>query len=124
WRDDDAMTTWPKLYPVTELDELAHDFELGTIPATEWTHHTHLRVGAILIHRLGPVVALEQLRDGIRRLNAAHGTVNSETRGYHETITRCYVHFIHQFLQSCPREMTVDRRVDELLRGAVAQREF
>src|SRR6185503_6155128 len=65
WRDDDAMTTWPKLYPVTELDELAHDFELATIPATEWTHHAHLRVGAILIHRHGPIVALERLRDGI-----------------------------------------------------------
>jgi hypothetical protein len=118
------MTTWPKLYPVTELDELAAEFEAAAIPAADWTHQAHLRVGAILIHRQGRDAALDILRDGIRRLNTAHGTVNSETRGYHETITRCYVHFIEQFLRSCPREMTFDRKVDELLRSTLAQRDF
>jgi hypothetical protein len=118
------MTTWPKLFPVSELDELAAEFEAAAIPATSWTHHAHLRVGAILIHRRGKDAALEALRDGIRRLNVAHGTVNSDARGYHETITRCYVHFIDQFLRSCPREMTFDRRVDELLRSTLADRNF
>jgi hypothetical protein len=118
------MTTLPKLHAVTELDELAARFDEAAIPATEWTHHTHLRVGAILIHRQGKGVALDSLRDGIRRLNAAHGTVDSETRGYHETITRCYVHFIAQFLASCPREMTFERRVEELLSGTLAERHF
>jgi hypothetical protein len=118
------MSTWPKLFPVTELDELAAEFEAAAIPAAAWTHHAHLRVGAILIHRQGKDAALELLREGIRRLNAAHGTVDSDTRGYHETITRCYVHFIDQFLRSCPREMTFDRRVEELLRSALASRDF
>ena len=118
------MTTWPKLFPVTELDELAAEFEAAAIPATAWTHHAHLRVGAILIHRQGKDAALEVLRAGIRRLNAAHGTVNSDTRGYHETITRCYIHFIDQFLRSCPREMPFDRRVDELLRSTLAEKDF
>lgn len=118
------MTTWPKLFPVTELDELAAEFEAGAIPANGWTHQAHLRVGALLIHRQGKEAALQALRAGIRRLNAAHGTVESATRGYHETITRCYVHFIAQFLASCPREMPFDRRVEELLRSSVADRDF
>ena len=118
------MTTWPKLFPVTELDELAAEFEAGAIPASAWTHQAHLRVGALLIHRHGRQAALQTLRTGIRRLNAAHGTVESATRGYHETITRCYVHFIAQFLASCPREMAFDRRVDELLHSSVADRDF
>jgi hypothetical protein len=118
------MTTWPKLFPVTELDELAAEFEASAIPKPAWTHQAHLRVGAILIHRQGKDAALEILRDSIRRLNDAHGTVNSDTSGYHETITRCYVHFIDQFLRSCPREMAFDRRVDELLRSTLAGKDF
>ena len=64
------------------------------------------------------------MRAGIRRLNEANGVVNSPTSGYHETITAAYVRFIFQFLSSCPREMTFDRRVDELLQSSVAQRDF
>jgi hypothetical protein len=76
------------------------------------------------VHRLGSETALERLRVGIRRLNERIGVVNSETSGYHETITVAYVRFIAQFLASCPREMAFDRRVDELLRSTVAQRDF
>ena len=118
------MTTLTKLYAVTELDELAARFEEAAIPAEAWTHQAHLRVGANLIHRLGRGPALDALRAGIRRLNAAHGTVESETRGYHETITCCYVHFIAQFLASCPREMAFDRRVEELVQGSLGERNF
>jgi hypothetical protein len=42
------------------------------------------------------------LRAGIRRLNESHGGVNSDTRGYHETITVCYVRLLEQFLDAGP----------------------
>jgi hypothetical protein len=112
------------LFAVTDLDELAQRFEAAEIPKAEWTHEAHLRVGAVFVQRLGPAQALDRLRTGIRRLNEANGVDNSTTGGYHETITACYVRFIDQFLSSCPREMTFDRRVDELLRSSVARREF
>ena len=108
----------------TVLDELADRFGRGAIPASEWTHAAHLRVGAWHVHHLGQEVALVRLRAGIRHLNEDHGTVNSETRGYHETITAAYVRFIAQFLASCPREMSFETRVEELLASTVAQPEF
>jgi len=101
----------------TVLDELADRFGRGAIPASEWTHAAHLRVGAWHVHHLGQEVALVRLRAGIRHLN-------SETRGYHETITAAYVRFIAQFLASCPREMSFETRVEELLASTVAQPEF
>jgi hypothetical protein len=106
------------------LDDLADRFARGAISAAEWTHATHLRVGAWHVHHLGPEVALVRLRAGIRSLNEAHGTVNSETRGYHETITAAYVRFIDQFLASCPREMEFETRVEELLSSTVASPDF
>jgi hypothetical protein len=117
------MTPRP-LYAVTGLDELLERFEAAGVAKPEWTHETHLRVGAILVHRVGPEGALARLRTGIRRLNDAHGTVNSGTSGYHETITAAYVRFIAQFLSSCPREMTIDARVDELVVSTLGQRDF
>ena len=74
-----------------ELQDLAARFESATIPKAEWTHAAHLSVGLWHVDRYGPEEALARLRAGIRRLNDAHGTVNSTTGGYHETITRAYV---------------------------------
>ena len=108
----------------TDLDDLAARFTAGTVPAAEWTHLAHLRVGAWHVHHLGPEVALARLRAGIRSLNQAHGTVNSTSRGYHETITAAYVRFIAQFLASCPFEMAFGTRVEELMSSTVAQPEF
>ena len=83
------------------LEELVSRFQARTLPYSEWTHHAHLSVGMWHVHRLGADEALSRLREGIRRLNDSHGTPNSETRGYHETITRAYVTLIAWYLAKC-----------------------
>jgi len=106
------------------VHELAQRFEDAAIPAAEWTHTMHLRVGAIFVDRLGPEGALTRLREGIRRLNEAHGTANSSTRGYHETITAAYIRLIAQFLASCPAGMDIEERIEEMVTGTLSEREF
>jgi hypothetical protein len=106
------------------VHELAQRFEDAAISAAEWTHTMHLRVGAILVDRLGREGALTRLRAGIRRLNQAHGTGNSPTRGYHETITAAYVRLIAQFLASCPAGMPIEERIEEMVTGTLSEREF
>lgn len=54
------------------------------------------------VRRYGPDRALTELRTRIRRLNDTHGTPNSETLGYHETITRAYVELIAALLGCFP----------------------
>lgn len=49
--------------------------------------------------------ALARLRVGIRQLNDSHGTPNSATRGYHETITRAYVELLAEYLSRVPQTM-------------------
>ncbi len=106
-----------------DLWTLAVRFETGAIPATEWTHETHLTVGAWHVVRFGPDGALERLRTGIRRLNAAHGTVDSDTRGYHETITRAYVRLIAAFLRARPAGEGLVGSVAALLGSPLAARD-
>jgi hypothetical protein len=104
----------------TELDDLAERFAAATIPAAEWTHVSHLKVGAWHVHHLIAEEALKRMRAGIRRLNLVHGTANSAARGYHETITTAYLRLIARFLEGCPVLMPFEKRVDALLASPLA----
>jgi predicted HD phosphohydrolase len=86
---------WPT---AEELDDLVARFQSRTLPKSEWTHQAHLAVGTWHVHRLGPDEALLRLRSGIRLLNDSHGTPNTDSTGYHETITRAYVMLLAAFI--------------------------
>lgn len=60
-----------------------------TLPKSEWTHEAHVRFGVAMVRRHGAVRALRLLRAAIRSYNEATGVANTESSGYHETLT-CY----------------------------------
>jgi hypothetical protein len=66
-------------------------FEDGTLPRARWTHRGHLTAGFwyLTLHPLA--VALSTMRVRIRRHNEAVGTPNTDSSGYHETITRLFL---------------------------------
>ncbi len=58
----------------------------ATLPRAEWTHAAHFAAALWLLrHRPDLVAAMPSL---IRRYNEVAGDGNSETSGYHETITQ------------------------------------
>lgn len=83
-----------------ELEDLVTRFLERTLTHAEWTHRAHLCVGMWHVHHFGAEEALTLLRERIRLLNDVHGTPNSVTRGYHETITRAYVIVLAGYLNS------------------------
>lgn len=107
----------------SDLDDIAERFLACHLSPKEWTHQAHLTVGLWHVHRHGPEDALTRLRVGIRRLNESHGTPNSDTRGYHETITRAYVQLLSEFLSACPVEIPLTGLVARLLAGPVADKD-
>lgn len=76
-----------------ELDDdaLWSAFHDRTLPAAQWTHVAHVRVAWMHLTRHALDEAHVLMRVGIIRLNAAHGLVETATRGYHETITRVWL---------------------------------
>jgi hypothetical protein len=108
---------------VQDLDAFAERFAAAAIPKAEWTHAAHLAIGAWHVTRFGPDEALPRLRAGIRRLNDSHGTPNTETSGYHETITAAYLRLLGDFLAACPPDMPLAARVDRLLAGPLGARD-
>ena len=67
-----------------------------TLPKAEWTHAAHF-AAALWMLRDGTIDALP---DTIRRYNAATGTPNTDTTGYHETITRASIRGAHAMLDT------------------------
>ncbi len=81
-----------------EVIELAEAFEKRTLPKSDWTHAAHLVVGLYYCYHHPFGVAKNLMSDGIHWLNDAHGTPNTETSGYHETITVFWLRTVDEYL--------------------------
>lgn len=95
--------------------ELVEKFLSCTLPKKEWTHKAHLRVGLWHLLNYSPSESLKRLRQNIKQYNVACGIENTETQGYHETITRFYVWLINRFLQQVERSQHIDLLADQLI---------
>jgi hypothetical protein len=102
-----------------QLDDFCTRFTGATVPKSEWTHGAHLAVGLWHVHHYGPGEALGRLRTGIRRLNDVHGTPNTDTSGYHETVTCAYVALLAEFLATA-KGSSLAERYEELLASRLA----
>jgi len=83
------MPILPDMCPPSELaiDAFLAAFEGGTLPKGEFTHAGHLTAGACYVHMFDEAEAINHMRLCVRRFNEAVGGQNTETSGYHETIT-------------------------------------
>lgn len=70
-----------------EIISLIKKFEDCTATSEEWTHAAHLTAALWYLTHYDFDEALDKMRNGILKLNEAHGTPNTPTRGYHETLT-------------------------------------
>lgn len=86
-----------------------------SLPKAEWTHHAHLRAGLWHALHYPDDVALDLLRERIRAYNDATGVANTASSGYHETITRFYLHVIRTYLRSVDSQRAIDELAQELI---------
>jgi hypothetical protein len=69
-----------------------------TLPKIEWTHEAHLSTCAWLILERPDIRPERDLPQLIRRYNESVGGVNSDTEGYHETITQVMIRAVRAAL--------------------------
>jgi hypothetical protein len=72
-------------------DELVARFHDRTLAKADWTHDAHLTVCLDTVRRLPIAAAVDHLRTAIRAFNEATHTANTDSSGYHDTLTRYYV---------------------------------
>src|SRR5690348_3249019 len=95
-----------------------------TLPRLEWTHEAHLAATTYLLLRHPEIDLDAELPDLIRRFNESVGGVNSDTEGYHETITRVFLHGVRLFLTEADRSEPVHELVNELLLSPMGRRDW
>lgn len=100
---------------MSETERIARGLIDRTLPKGQWTHHAHLRAGLWHVHHHGPFVALDLLRERISKYNESVGTANTDTSGYHETLTRFYVVIIDRFLAAADRSADLDTLAQDLI---------
>ena len=95
-----------------------------TLPREEWTHEAHLATTTyLLLHH--PEIDVDTALPGlIRRYNESVGGVNDDTQGYHETITRVFLHGVRLFLAEADRKEPLHELVNELLLSPMGQRDW
>ena len=102
-----------------QLETFLQAFPAGAIPKPEWTHRAHLAAAGLCVWR-DPVAALETMRAGILRLNEQHGTANTATSGYHETLTVFWVAIVQDFCTTRlrqPRHIVINQLMDAFPSG-------
>jgi hypothetical protein len=83
-----------------EIKDLIERFENCTVTEEEWTHGAHLVAGLWYALHHDVDAATEKMREGIYKLNAAHGVPNTPTRGYHETLTVFWTATIADYIKN------------------------
>lgn len=87
----------------SEIDAFIAAFEGCTLPKERWTHGAHLLTGACYVHALGQAAAIDKMRVCVRRYNESVGGKNTETSGYHETITVAWIKLLDGLRSKAPQ---------------------
>jgi len=95
-----------------------------TLPRADWTHEAHLAATTYLLLRRPDVDLDRELPSIIRGYNESVGGVNSDTEGYHETITRVFLHGVRLFLAEANRKEPLHELVNELLLSPMGRRDW
>ena len=89
----------PRLWPHDDaIRRVGEGFLACTLPKAEWTHEAHIATTCWLLLERPDILPERDLPDLIRRYNESVGGVNSDTEGYHETITRLFIRTLRRVL--------------------------
>jgi hypothetical protein len=80
-----------------------------TLPKAEWTHEAHLAACLWLVRERPDFTPESELPDTIRTYNVAVGGENTDSAGYHETLTQLYIRGVRAFAASLPEGTALER---------------
>jgi hypothetical protein len=95
-----------------------------TLPRAAWTHEAHIAATTYLITRRPDVDIDAALPGIIRAYNESVGGVNSDSEGYHETITRLFLHGVRLFLAEADLSEPLHELVNALLLSPMGRRDW
>ena len=115
----------PRLFTTdAEIEHLGEGLLACTATREEWTHEAHLAATVYLLLRRPDIDLDDEIPGIIRRFNESVGGTNSDTEGYHETITRCFLQGVRIFLESADVSEPLHEIVNRLLLAPMGRRDW
>jgi hypothetical protein len=94
-----------------------------TLPKPAWTHAAHFAAAAWLLQCRQDINVARDMPAMIRAYNEATGVANTDSGGYHETITQASIRATRAFLSE-HSTLALFAAVNELLRSPLGQPEW
>lgn len=107
-----------------EIEHIGKGLLARTLPRPEWIHEAHLAAATWLLLKRPDVDIDRELPGIIRRYNESVGGMNSDTEGYHETITRTFLSGVRLFLAEADLKQPIHKIVNELLLSPMGRRDW
>jgi hypothetical protein len=115
----------PRLFSTdAEIERLGEGLLARSLERADWTHEAHLGATTYLEFRRPDIDLDKELPGIIRRFNESVGGVNSDTEGYHETITRAFLAGVRRFLTEADLKDPLHNLVNELLLSPMGRRDW
>jgi len=106
-----------------QVNRIYRGIQACNLPKAEWTHGGHLCAGIAIVSEHGLTTAQALMPDIIRNYNLACDVQNTDTDGYHETITLFYLRETGRFLQTL-KTTDLGERASALLASKLATQEY
>jgi hypothetical protein len=97
-----------------EVEHIARGLIDRSLPKSSWTHAAHFAAALWLLRGCG-ALAMQSMPPLIRAYNEATGVPNTDTSGYHETITLASLRAARAWLADRP-EVALHVVLDEMLK--------
>ena len=108
---------------IQDIEIFISQFEALSLPKQRWTHQAHLVVGLWYLTHHSLDDALSIVRQRILAFNEAVGTANTDTSGYHETLTRLFLRGISAHISAHNSE-SLPNSLRLLLESPLASRDW
>lgn len=94
-----------------------------SLPRADWTHEAHLAACLWLLRERRDIDLPSEMPAIIASYNVAVGGENTDTAGYHETITQAYIRLADGFLVAHDRDQPLVELVNAFLASPIGHRE-
>lgn len=107
------------MYTQADIVDTVSQFNQKTLPKEKWTHQAHIMVAFWYANEYDFEEGLALLREAIKGYNLSVGTQNTDTGGYHETLTVFWLTLVKAYIRE-KKPTNLEEGVNQFLNRIVA----
>jgi hypothetical protein len=118
------MPPHPSFASDAEIIDLGEGVLDRTLPKPRWTHAAHFAAAVWILLRRPDLAPERDLPEIIRAYNEATGVANTDSGGYHETVTQASLRAARAFLAALPSGTPLHQACNALLASPLGDKDW